>query len=84
MGLSLEKGITGSGCIYSSSTGTPAQNLAVCRHRADFVAHALTSAGVAPGKIPMQARGAENAVASNATRGGRLKHERVEVSFQKP
>lgn len=69
---------------YSSSTGTPAQNLAVSRHRAEFVAHALTSEGLSPQKITVQGRGAENPVASNATKGGRLKNERVEVSFQNP
>jgi outer membrane protein OmpA-like peptidoglycan-associated protein len=69
---------------YSSSTGTPAQNLAVSRHRAEFVAQAFTKEGVPSAKITVQGRGAENAVASNATRGGRLKNERVEVSFQNP
>ena len=69
---------------YSSSTGTPAQNLAASRHRAEFIAQALTSEGVSPARITVQGRGAENAIASNATREGRLKNERVEVSFQKP
>jgi outer membrane protein OmpA-like peptidoglycan-associated protein len=69
---------------YSSSTGTPAQNLAVSRHRAEFIAQALNNEGVALGKITVQGRGAEKAIASNATREGRLKNERVEVSFQNP
>ena len=69
---------------YSSSSGTPTQNLAVSRHRAEFIAQALTKEGVPSAKIMVKGRGAENAVASNATRGGRLKNERVEVSFQNP
>jgi OOP family OmpA-OmpF porin len=69
---------------YSSSTGTPAQNIAVSRHRAEFIAQALTKEGVSLAKITVQGRGAENAIANNATREGRLKNERVEVSFKKP
>jgi outer membrane protein OmpA-like peptidoglycan-associated protein len=69
---------------FSSSTGTQAQNLAVSRHRAEFIAQALTKEGVPSARITVKGRGAEIAVASNATRAGRLKNERVEVSFQNP
>ena len=67
---------------YSSPTGTPAQNLLVSRHRAEFIAKALNSEGVLSGMITVHGLGAGKTVASNATREGRLKNERVEVSFQ--
>jgi len=68
---------------YSSSTGTRAQNLKVSRHRADFVAKALSSAGVPRDRITIRSLGSENPIASNATLKGRLKNQRVEVEFQK-
>jgi len=68
---------------YSSSTGTRTQNLKVSRHRADFVAKALSGAGVPRDKITIRSLGSENPVASNATLKGRLRNQRVEVEFRK-
>ena len=68
---------------YSSATGTKAQNLAVSRHRAEFVAKALAAEGVSMDLISVQGLGADDSVASNATQEGRLKNQRVEVAFQR-
>ena len=68
---------------YSSKGGgSSAQNLEVSRHRAEFVAKALIKAGVSSDKIFVRGRGADDPCASNATHAGRLKNERVQVSFQ--
>jgi outer membrane protein OmpA-like peptidoglycan-associated protein len=67
---------------YSSSTGTEARKLALSKQRAEFVAKALTSAHVPREKIIVRGLGSENPIASNATKDGRLKNQRVEVEFQ--
>jgi outer membrane protein OmpA-like peptidoglycan-associated protein len=67
---------------YSSSTGTAARKLALSKQRAEFVAKALTSAHVPHEMITVRGLGAENPIASNATKDGRLKNQRVEVEFQ--
>ena len=68
---------------YSSDTGTPARKLALSRQRAEFVARALTSAGVPRAKITMRGLGSENPIADNATKEGRVRNQRVEVEFQR-
>jgi outer membrane protein OmpA-like peptidoglycan-associated protein len=67
---------------YSSNTGTEARKLALSRQRAEFVAKALTRAHVPREKIIVRGLGSENPIASNATKDGRLKNQRVEVEFQ--
>jgi len=67
---------------YSSSSGTEARKRALSKQRAEFVAKTLTSANVPREKITVRGLGAENPVASNATKDGRLKNQRVEVEFQ--
>jgi outer membrane protein OmpA-like peptidoglycan-associated protein len=67
---------------YSSSAGTEARKRALSKQRAEFVAKTLTSANVPREKITVRGLGAENPIASNATKEGRLKNQRVEVEFQ--
>jgi OOP family OmpA-OmpF porin len=67
---------------YSSSTGTEARKHSISKQRAEFVAKALMSAHVLREKITVRALGSENPIASNATKDGRLKNQRVEVEFQ--
>jgi OOP family OmpA-OmpF porin len=75
-------GITLAVTGYSSKGGgSSSQNLEASRHRAEFVAKALIKAGVSSDKIFVRGRGAADPCASNATHAGRLKNERVEVSF---
>ena len=69
---------------YSSSTGARAQNLAVSRQRALFVARALVREGLPTEKLSVKGLGPDHPVADNATREGRLKNQRVEIEFQRP
>jgi OOP family OmpA-OmpF porin len=69
---------------YSSSTGARAQNLAVSRQRALFVARALVREGLPTEKLTVRGLGLEHPVADNGTREGRLKNQRVEIQFQEP
>jgi outer membrane protein OmpA-like peptidoglycan-associated protein len=67
---------------YSSNVGTQDRRLALSRQRADFVARALTNAGVPRAKITVRGLGSENPIADNSTKEGRVKNQRVEVEFQ--
>jgi outer membrane protein OmpA-like peptidoglycan-associated protein len=79
-GPGLAVAVTG----YSSSTGARAQNLAVSRQRALFVAKSLIREGLPTEKLTVKGLGPEHPVADNATREGRLKNQRVEIVFQEP
>jgi OOP family OmpA-OmpF porin len=67
---------------YSSSTGARAQNMAVSRQRANFVAKVLIREGIPAEKLTVKGLGPEHPVADNATREGRLKNQRVEIEFE--
>ncbi len=66
---------------YSSARGSQARNIAISRHRAEFIARALANAGIPSGKITVKAIGADNPVADSSTREGRVKNQRVEIEF---
>jgi outer membrane protein OmpA-like peptidoglycan-associated protein len=66
---------------YSSNKGPEARNIAICRHRAEFIAKALANAGIPSEKITVKAIGQDNPVADSSTRKGRLKNLRVEIEF---
>lgn len=62
---------------FADNLGDPASNIVLSKERANAVAAALKTRGIAPGRIT--GFGAENPVASNATPEGRERNRRVEV-----
>jgi OOP family OmpA-OmpF porin len=67
---------------YTSTAGDRNRNLVLSRRRADVVAKALVKAGVPQDWVVARGFGPDKAIASNATREGRLRNLRVEVEFQ--
>ena len=66
---------------FTDSVGTDAANLTLSRNRARAVATALTTMGVAAGRMQMFGHGEATPVASNGTPAGRQLNRRVEVSL---
>lgn len=62
---------------FADNVGDPASNVALSKDRANSVASALKTRGIAPGRIT--GFGAENPVATNDTPEGRERNRRVEV-----
>ena len=69
---------------YTDATGSEAGNLKLSQERAEKVAAALQTRGVAPEHISAAGYGAEKPVASNQTPEGRQQNRRVEIEFPYP
>jgi general secretion pathway protein A len=66
---------------YSDSVGAPSYNVSVSRFRANAVKSYLIGKGALPSNVIVQALGADNPIADNATAGGRRRNRRVEITF---
>ena len=67
---------------YTDSIGSDAYNLRLSERRADAVRDYMVSQGIAASRIMTKGFGKANPVASNATREGRAKNRRVEITEQ--
>ena len=73
----------------TAENGQPAPELAalsadLSRARAEAVKNALVEAGVAPARVVVEGKGAEEPVADNAKPRGRLANRRVEIKLYIP
>ena len=62
---------------FTDNIGEESGNLALSRARAESVAGALVSEGVAPGRVRSEGFGSQKPIASNATEFGRTQNRRV-------
>ena len=69
---------------HTDSTGTEDANLTISRMRAEAVRHLLMDGGVPADAVTAAGRGEVQPVADNATREGRSRNRRVEVSVRLP
>ena len=67
---------------YTDSIGSDAYNLRLSERRADAVRDYMVSQGIAGSRITTKGFGKANPVANNATREGRAKNRRVEITEQ--
>lgn len=68
---------------FTDSTGSAAGNVTISRHRAEHVRDALVAAGVGPGRIHVEGRGAILGP-TNATPVGRSANRRVDITVTRP
>lgn len=68
---------------YTDSSGTPAINEPLSKHRAESVARFLVKHGVEPSMITARGYGANDPIESNATAAGRQANRRVEITFDR-
>jgi len=66
---------------HTDSVGTDDYNLALSQRRAQAVADALSSRGVATDRVQTKGLGKAYPVASNDTQAGRQQNRRVEIVF---
>lgn len=66
---------------YSDSVGAPSYNVSVSRFRANAVKSYLIGKGALSRNVIVQALGAKDPIANNATADGRRRNRRVEISF---
>ncbi len=64
---------------HTDSTGTAAVNQTLSQQRATSVTNYLGKQGVAPARMTMEGRGANDPIADNGTNEGRAQNRRVEV-----
>ena len=63
---------------YTDSVGKAGYNLELSQRRADAVKQYLVNAGIDPSRLVARGWGEENAIATNATPGGRAENRRIE------
>ena len=66
---------------YTDSTGARAHNMTLSQQRADGVASALITQGVAASRIRSTGAGPDNPIASNSTTAGKAQNRRVELTL---
>ncbi|EOE6915205.1 OmpA family lipoprotein [Cronobacter turicensis] len=66
---------------YTDSTGGQALNMKLSQQRAESVASALITQGVAANRIRTSGMGPANPVASNSTEAGKAQNRRVEITL---
>ncbi|EPH6763018.1 OmpA family lipoprotein [Cronobacter dublinensis] len=66
---------------YTDSTGGQALNMKLSQQRAESVASALITQGVAANRIRTSGMGPANPVASNSTEEGKARNRRVEITL---
>ncbi|WP_105651006.1 OmpA family lipoprotein [Cronobacter dublinensis] len=66
---------------YTDSTGGQALNMKLSQQRAESVASALITQGVAANRIRTSGMGPANPVASNSTEDGKAQNRRVEITL---
>ena len=66
---------------FTDSTGSQDLNMRLSQQRADSVASALITQGVAANRIRTQGMGPANPIASNSTAEGKAQNRRVEITF---
>ncbi|CCJ90412.1 Outer membrane protein A precursor [Cronobacter turicensis 564] len=66
---------------YTDSTGGQALNMKLSQQRAESVASALITQGVAANRIRTSGMGPANPVASNSTEEGKAQNRRVEITL---
>ncbi|MGY0154315.1 OmpA family lipoprotein [Edwardsiella tarda] len=66
---------------YTDSTGSRDLNMRLSQQRADSVASALITQGVAAGRIRTIGMGPANPIASNSTAAGKAQNRRVEITL---
>lgn len=69
---------------HTNDRGKPEKNLALSQQRAEAVKAYLVGKGIDAGRIDTAGAGAERPVASNASRRGRAKNQRVELELVAP
>jgi outer membrane protein OmpA-like peptidoglycan-associated protein len=69
---------------YASSDGDASRNKDLSLRRARRVRDMMLKQGIAPARLKVGARGADDPIASNDTEDGRAKNRRVEVFFYYP
>ncbi len=66
---------------YTDSTGSRSLNMNLSQQRADGVASALITQGVAANRIRTTGAGPDNPIASNSTAEGKAQNRRVEITL---
>ena len=66
---------------YTDSTGARAHNMTLSQQRADGVASALITQGVAANRIRSIGAGPDTPIASNSTTAGKAQNRRVEITL---
>jgi len=66
---------------YTDSTGSRALNMRLSQQRAESVASALITQGVAADRLRTQGLGPDNPVATNSTEAGKAQNRRVEITL---
>lgn len=66
---------------YTDSTGTRDLNMRLSQQRAESVASALVTQGVAANRLRTQGMGPDNPVASNSSEAGKAQNRRVEITL---
>ena len=66
---------------FTDSTGSQDLNMRLSQQRADSVASALITQGVAANRIRTQGMGPSNPIASNSTAEGKAQNRRVEITL---
>jgi len=66
---------------YTDSTGSRALNMRLSQQRAESVASALITQGVAADRLRTQGLGPDNPVATNNTEAGKAQNRRVEITL---
>ena len=66
---------------YTDSTGSRALNMRLSQQRAESVAAALITQGVAANRLRTQGLGPDNPVATNSTEAGKAQNRRVEITL---
>lgn len=68
---------------HTDNTGNPKMNMILGKNRANFVKNYLVKNGILEGKIIASSKGQDKPIASNATKEGRIKNRRIEVTITK-
>lgn len=69
---------------HTDNTGTPADNLALSRERANAVTKFIASKGIAASRLVAEGKGETQPVASNATEEGKSQNRRTELTVISP